>query len=47
MRTQADDLNDYLKKLDSLLILAEGDEKLSKRITNEIHKTKSILINIR
>ena len=46
MRTQLDDLNDKIKRLNSLMILAEGDTKLMQRIQNEIYKTESIKYNI-
>jgi hypothetical protein len=46
MRTQLDDLNDKIKTLNSLMILAEGDAKLMQQIQNEIYKTESIKYNI-
>jgi|TARA_R110000782_G_scaffold247040_2_gene333699 hypothetical protein len=40
-KTQLDDLNDKIKNLNSLRILAEGDEKLLAQIQNLIDKTIS------
>ena len=51
MRTQADDIRDDIKRHEQLYNQAVrnfgADSSLAKYFDNEIHKFKSILINIR